>query len=257
MDHSNREPFINGYDTFLLDSSSPPLVADPGPTAASLTPTVTDPLSGGGFDPTGFDWGESGGIRSQQGPAELLMGQMGSSQAEEMNPGMNEQVGSDVPDAFVANNPLHDSSAHGLEDLMGGNYTVNYNAGSEFREPVSGNIFDDVGTEAVADEFHLNPNQLEEPSILTRIVALEAKVDEFLNWKAVHTRRSIELSNMMDEILGLLHEYEAKLDLVSASRKFSFSPYSQNYLPLSRVPERKLSPFQRWLHRTPLRPPSN
>ncbi|KAK7413650.1 hypothetical protein QQX98_007475 [Neonectria punicea] len=207
MDQSNREPFIPCYDTFLLDSSSPPLVADPGPTAASLNPTATDPLSGGGFDPTGLDWGEPGGITSQQGPAELLMGQMDSSQAEEMNSGMKEQVGSDVPDAFIANNPLHDSTAHRLQDFMGGNYTVNYNAGSGFQEPVSGNIFDNVGTEAVADKFHLNPNQLEEPSILTRIVALEAKVNELLDWKAKHTRRSIELSKMMDEILGLLYEH--------------------------------------------------
>ncbi|KAI8719917.1 hypothetical protein NCS52_00774000 [Fusarium sp. LHS14.1] len=214
MDQSNREPFIPGYDSFLLDSSSPPL----RPSAVSLTPTATDPLSGGGFDPTGFDWGESGGVRTQQAPAELLMGHMGSSKAEVMSPGMKEQMGSKAPDAFIPNNPLHDSSAQGLGDLMGGNYTVNYNAGSEFQEPVSGNIFDNMGTEAFANEFKLNPNQVEEPSILTRIVALEAKMEEFTSWKDKHHKRSVELSDMMQEIINFLLRSDIKLDPVLASK---------------------------------------
>ncbi|RSL73882.1 hypothetical protein CEP54_000275 [Fusarium duplospermum] len=173
MDHSNSELFTNGYDTFLLDSSSPPLVADPGPTDAP-------PLSGDVFDPSSLDGSGFDGLGSQQRPPELLlMEDIGPTQVEEMDLGMPEQMGSGVqkvtaPDTFIADDSLHNSSAYGLEDFMGGPCTEEHNAGPGFQEPPSGNMFDDVGTEA-GTGFHFNPNQLEEPSILARIGALEAK----------------------------------------------------------------------------------
>ncbi|RSL59208.1 hypothetical protein CEP51_013957 [Fusarium floridanum] len=90
MDHSNSELFTNGYDTFLLDSSSPPLVADPGP-------TDPPPLSGDVFDPTILDGSGFDGLGSQQRPPELLlMEEIGPTELE-MDLGMTEQMGSELP----------------------------------------------------------------------------------------------------------------------------------------------------------------
>ncbi|KAG8673927.1 hypothetical protein FPOAC1_007246 [Fusarium poae] len=217
MSFSDDGAFAHGFDSFLLASSSPPLPADPPLADTTWTPSITEhPSSDGTLGPIGL-YGE--GLDLLQDYSDNF----GLACIEQVNLVDTEQMTVDMPDELyiptVLDTGISVQSFQNPDHISEDVPVVENSVEIEQLElgclrSSSGAMTSNNGKRQTdAEPISHNTDPLNDPFLLARIVDLEAKIDELLEWKAQQTKRGTELKGMMDEILGLLHDHERRLDL--------------------------------------------
>ncbi|KAG5805029.1 hypothetical protein H9Q74_000393 [Fusarium xylarioides] len=197
MSFHDNDPFGLGHDPVLLTSSD-----------TQWTPTTTEQAPSDDIFGSLELYGE--GLDLLQDYAET----MDLACMEQMNLEEPEPIAPHVPDyghIELLDSALRDTSISDPFIPSSNIFTEN--------DPIIENLILDgeaVGssaeTETAAADLSNNSNQIDHPSILLRIINIESKIEEIINWKAQQTRRGTELREMMDEILEMLRGHESRLN---------------------------------------------
>ncbi|KAF9761133.1 hypothetical protein IL306_003946 [Fusarium sp. DS 682] len=208
--------FTQGCGTFLLASSSPTFLADPAPTDSPWTPTTTEqPASEGDFGSLGL-YGE--GLDYLQDFNENFdlscIDQMNVVDAEGITLGIPEHanneldipsvLGAGISDTFLSASEMLPMSLPTVEDYMeDGNPTLSSPPSTD-----GGVTCVEEERETVVESRQFSQNQINEQLVMARIIEIETKIEELLEWKASQTKRGIELSEMVGQILENLSRHE-------------------------------------------------
>ncbi|KAF4991826.1 hypothetical protein FDECE_13903 [Fusarium decemcellulare] len=205
MDCNNGTMSTNCYDTFLLDSSSPPQL--PAPATPAQDPIVTQqPPSDELFDLANFEDGYFHNVKGQnEQPQSIFMDQTNLDQARQMNVSTSDLL----PELNTSESNPSESNTYEVGGSMAENYTGINGARSGLQEPMGENPFDPMGIDDV-----LKSHDLEQASILARLSAVEASVDhlntqmkELLQWKVMQDQRTVKLNDLTELILAVLQRY--------------------------------------------------